>query len=43
MSYILNTTKNISDNVLTLPMYADLKFEDVDRICDIILTKNRGL
>lgn len=35
--------KNISDNVLTLPMYADLKFEDVDRICDIILTKNRGL
>ncbi len=29
--------KYISDRVLTLPMYADLKMEDVDRICDIIL------
>lgn len=28
--------KRISEQVLTLPMYSDLKFEDVDRICDII-------
>ena len=34
--------KKISDNVLTLPMYADLKLEDVDKICDIIL-KNKGI
>ena len=31
--------KKISDNVLTIPMYADLSLEDVDRICDIILEK----
>lgn len=29
--------KYIADRVLTLPMYADLALEDVDRICDIIL------
>ena len=29
--------KCISDKVLTLPMYADLSMEDVDRICEIIL------
>ncbi len=29
--------KYISDRVLTLPMYADLHMEDVDRICDLIL------
>lgn len=29
--------KFISDRVLTLPMYADLSMEDIDRICDIIL------
>ena len=28
--------KQISDNVLCLPMYADLALEDVDRICEII-------
>jgi len=28
----------ISKRVLTLPMYADLALEDVDRICDIILS-----
>ena len=28
--------KQISDNVLCLPMYADLALEDVDRICKII-------
>ena len=27
----------ISKKVLTLPLYADLSFEDVDRICDVIL------
>jgi dTDP-4-amino-4,6-dideoxygalactose transaminase len=26
-----------ADNVLTLPLYADLSIEEVDRICDIIL------
>ena len=29
--------KKAADTVLTLPMYADLTLEDVDRICDIIL------
>ena len=29
--------KRISENVLTLPLYADLSVKDVDRICDIIL------
>ena len=29
--------KFIADNVLTLPLYADLELYDVDRICDIIL------
>ena len=31
--------KNISDKVLTIPMYADLELEEVDRICNIILAK----
>lgn len=29
--------KHTADRVLTLPLYADLAFEDVDRICDVIL------
>ena len=29
--------KNIAENVLTLPLYADLSLEDVDHICNIIL------
>ena len=29
--------KRMSECVLTLPMYAGLSVEDVDRICDIIL------
>lgn len=29
--------KYIAERVLTLPLYADLALEDVDRICDIIL------
>lgn len=29
--------KYISESVLTLPLYADLSLEDVDRICDIII------
>jgi dTDP-4-amino-4,6-dideoxygalactose transaminase len=31
--------KYIADRVLTLPLYADLALEDVDRICNIILNK----
>lgn len=31
--------KRISQNVLTIPMYANLNLEDVDIICDIILDK----
>ena len=31
--------KYISENILTLPMYADLKMEEVDRICQIIINK----
>ena len=33
--------RHISNRVLTLPLYADLSLEDVDRICDIVL-KCRG-
>ena len=29
--------KYMGDRVLTLPLYADLAADDVDRICDIIL------
>ncbi len=29
--------KDIADRVLTLPLYAELALDDVDRICDIIL------
>ncbi len=31
--------KRISEQVLTLPLYADLSVADVDRICDVILKK----
>ncbi len=31
-------SRYISERVLTLPLYADLALEDVDRICDIILS-----
>lgn len=31
--------KKISNSVLTVPMYADLSLDDVNRICDIILKK----
>ena len=27
----------VSENVLTLPLFADLETEDVDRICEIVL------
>ncbi len=33
----LPVAKHVSDRVLTLPLYASLTKEDVDRICDIIL------
>lgn len=29
--------KHIADRVLTLPLYADLSMEDVDKICDLVL------
>lgn len=29
--------KHVAERVLTLPLYADLAFEDVDRICSVIL------
>lgn len=29
--------KRVAERVLTLPMYADLRLEDVDRICEIVL------
>lgn len=37
--YKLNTpiAEKISQNVLTLPLYSDLSFDNVDRICDIII------
>jgi len=31
--------QDISKNVLTLPLYAELELEDVDRICNIILNR----
>lgn len=33
------TAKRLSEQVLCLPLYADLTLSDVDRICDIILKK----
>jgi len=32
--------KYVAESILTLPLYADLALEDVDRICDIILGIN---
>ena len=40
-AYDVNETPvalHISKRVLTLPLYADLALEDVDRICEIILS-----
>jgi dTDP-4-amino-4,6-dideoxygalactose transaminase len=34
--YDTPVAKHISERVLTLPLYADLPLEDVDRICEII-------
>ncbi|MEG0617199.1 MAG: DegT/DnrJ/EryC1/StrS family aminotransferase, partial [Oscillospiraceae bacterium] len=28
--------ENVSQNILTLPLYADLKIDDVDEICRLI-------
>lgn len=33
--------KEASDRVLTLPMYADLSLDDVDRICDVVISAGR--
>ena len=38
-SKLTPVAKYISDRVLTIPLFADLTVEDVDRICDIILRK----
>ena len=32
----------VASRVLTLPLYADLSIEDVDRICDVVLSAGRG-
>ncbi|HRU98908.1 MAG TPA: DegT/DnrJ/EryC1/StrS family aminotransferase [Ruminococcus sp.] len=43
-AYDVNQTPvalHISKRVLTLPLYADLSIEDVDRICDVILSCNK--
>ena len=34
------TAVHVSKRVLTLPLYADLALDDVDRICNIILNRN---
>lgn len=34
--------KDKADKVITLPLYANLEKDDVDRICEIILTLERG-
>lgn len=39
--YDVNLTpiaQSVSEQVLTLPLYADLSFEDVERICNVILS-----
>lgn len=33
--------KHLSESVLTLPMYADLALEDVERICDVVVGTRR--
>ena len=33
--------KYVSENILTLPLYADLSLEDVDKICSIILNMKK--
>lgn len=33
--------KKAASQVLTLPMYADLSLEDVDRICDVVLAAGK--
>ncbi len=34
--------KDISERILTLPMYADLELSEVDRICEALLKAQRG-
>jgi len=40
-SKLTPVAKEISNKVLTLPMYADLSLEDVDRICEIIINMKK--
>ena len=37
----LPVAKWVSDRVLTIPMFADLEMEDVDRICEVILSQKK--
>ena len=41
-SSLTPVAKRIADRVLTLPMSASLALDDVDRICDIILSCKGG-
>ena len=36
-NYTVPTAKDIADNILCLPMYADLSPEDINRICKVII------
>lgn len=40
-STLTPVAKNISENVLTLPIYPDLAFDDVERICNLIVSLTR--
>lgn len=35
------TAKRVAENILTLPLYTDMTYEDVDRVCDIIWKASR--
>ncbi len=39
LTYLTPKAKNFSENVLCLPMYAHLKSEDIEKICQLILDK----
>ena len=40
-SSLTPVARHVAARVLTLPMYADLALEDVDRICDIVCSCTR--
>lgn len=41
-SSLTPVAQRVSSRVLTLPLYADLALEDVDRICDVVLSVRVG-